>query len=626
MGWEAWFTLSVVGLVLFALIRHLAPPDMLLWGGTVVIGLTGLISREHAIITPQEMFAGMTNQGMLTVAALFVVAAALRETGVLDLIGQRLLGLARSEKGAIMRLAAPVVGTSAFLNNTPVVAMLMPIVADWCRKHRISPSRLLIPLSFLAILGGTCTLIGTSTNLVVNGLMIDESAALSEQARAETDPSLQQDLEREAHSLRAMSLFEIGKMGLPYTVLGVLYLLTVGRRLLPDRKDLLEQFGESPREFTVDMQIEPGCRLINKTIAEAGLRRLPGLFLIGVTRNEQVISPVGPDLVLLEGDRLTFTGVVSTIVDLERIAGLVPVADDSYSRDAAERRSAEYCEAVISGTSPLIHKNIRDANFRALYNAAVIAVHRGGMRLRGRIGDMVLQPGDTLLLQTGPHFARAHQNNPDFYLVSSLEGARPVRHERAFISVSLLLLLVVLMALAPVLDIPIVLTAFAVAGLMIATRCISAGVARQSVDWQTLLTIIGAFGLAKGLQNSGAAKGIADALFSMIGTLSPRAMLAAVYLIALVFTELITNNAAAVLVFPLALAVANEQGWDARPFAMAVAFAASASFITPIGYQTNMMVYGPGGYRFTDFTRVGTPLTVLSFVMAVFLIPIIWPF
>lgn len=626
MGWEAWFTLSVVGLVLFALIRHLAPPDMLLWGGTVVIGLTGLISREHAIITPQEMFAGMTNQGMLTVAALFVVAAALRETGVLDFIGQRLLGLARSEKGAIMRLAAPVVGTSAFLNNTPVVAMLMPIVADWCRKHRISPSRLLIPLSFLAILGGTCTLIGTSTNLVVNGLMIDESAALSEQARAETDPFLRQGLEREAHSIRAMSLFEIGKMGLPYTVVGVMYLLTVGRRLLPDRKDLLEQFGESPREFTVDMQIEPGCRLINKTIAAAGLRRLPGLFLIGVTRNEQVISPVGPDLVLLEGDRLTFTGVVSTIVDLERIAGLVPVADDSYSRDAAERRSAEYCEAVISGTSPLIHKSIRDANFRARYNAAVIAVHRGGMRLRGRIGDMVLQPGDTLLLQTGPHFARAHRNNPDFYLVSSLEGARPVRHERAFISVSLLLLLVVLMALGPMLDIPIVLTAFAVAGLMIATRCISSGVARQSVDWQTLLTIIGAFGLAKGLQNSGAAKGIADALFSMIGTLGPHAMLAAVYLTALVFTELITNNAAAVLVFPLALAVANEQGWDARPFAMAVAFAASASFITPIGYQTNMMVYGPGGYRFTDFTRVGTPLTLLSFVMAVFLIPIIWPF
>ncbi len=590
MGWEGWFTLGIIALIFGGLVRNLGPPDALLLGGIVAAGLAGVITRE-------EMFGGFANQGMLTVAALYVVVAALRETGALDRIGSRVLGKARAERAAILRIAPPVIGMSAFLNNTPVVAMLVPVVTDWCRKHRVSPSRLLLPLSYLAILGGTCTLIGTSTNLVVNGLMID------------------------CH-MRPIGLFELTYVGLPYAVIGTVYLLFVGRRLLPDRKDLLEQLSETSREYLVDMVVQPHCRLVGQQVAEAGLRHLPGLFLIEISRESRIIAPVSPDETLQAGDRLTFTGVVSTIVDLERIPGLAPTADDSYEGHPSARQHRQLCEAVISATSPLIGRSIRDANFRALYNAAVVAVHRGAARLKGRVGDIVLRAGDTLLLQTTAHFARAQRNNPDFFLVSSVEGARPVRHERAKLSAALLGVLVVLMATGIV---STVVAAFLVAGLMVATRCISATSARQSLDWQVLLTIAAAFGLGKALDNSGAAGAIALLVFDVTRGWGPVAAIAAIYLLTTLFTELITNNAAAALVFPFAVAVANAFGVDPRPFAMTVAFAASASLITPIGYQTNMMVYGPGGYRFTDFMRVGLPLNLLLCITATTLIPVVWP-
>ncbi|UCD27914.1 MAG: SLC13 family permease [Planctomycetota bacterium] len=596
MDWQAWFTVGIVALVFYGLIRELAPPDVLMVGGALLVGLAG-------IITPHELFRGLTNEGMLTVAALFIVAAGMRETGVLDIIGSRILGKVKKERGALLRLFPPVVGMSAFLNNTPIVAMLMPVVTDWCRKHRISPSRLLMPLSYLAILGGTCTLIGTSTNLIVNGMMID----------------------RDMHPMR---LFELGYVGLPYAIVGIVYLLYVGRRLLPDRKDLLEQLGESSREYLVDMLIQPECRLIGQQVEEAGLRHLPGLFLIEITRDNQIIAPVRPDEILQVGDRLTFTGVVSTIVDLERIPGLIPAVDESYETHAAQRRGRQLCEAVISPTSPLIGKNIREANFRALYNAAVVAVHRGGERLKGRIGDIVLRSGDTLLLQTTVNFNRAHRNNPDFYLVSSVEESRPVRHDRATLSAIFLVLLIVLMTLSTsdILPWPLVLVAFLTAGLMVATRCISASAARQSVNWQVLLTIVAALALGKALEKTGAAESIANMIAAPTETLGPTAALAVIYLIAQISSSVVGNNAAAVLVFPIAISIAAGFQVDPRPFAMAVAFAASASFASPIAYQTNLMVYGPGGYQFMDFLKMGLPLNLILCAVATILIPMIWPF
>ncbi|MBU0640028.1 MAG: SLC13 family permease [Planctomycetes bacterium] len=604
MSWQGWYTLTVIGIVFVMMVRGMGPPDILLLGGSVLVALAG-------IITPEDLATGFSNKSMLTIGALFVVAAAMRETGALDRIGAHMLGRVRTERGALLRIAPQVAGLSAFLNNTAVVAMMIPILTDWCRKFRISPSRLLLPLAYLAILGGMCTLVGTSRNLIVSELM--EEAAAAPQTSALGQQSLR----------NGFTMFELAWIGVPSLVCGAAYLLVAGRWLLPDRKDLLEQLGESAREYLVDIRIQSNCPLIGQTVQEAGLRRLPGLFLIEIVRGERVVAPVAPDEILQADDQLTFTGVVSTIVDLERIPGFVPVTDEHHEIGAAARRARRYCEAVISRTSPLIGQNIRAANFRARYNAAIVAVHRGREHLKGRIGDFVLQAGDTLLLQAGWHFADANRNNPDFFLVSRITAARPVRHERASLALGLLGALIVLMILPQV---PIVLAAFTIGGLMIALRCISAGDARRSVQWDVLLTIAAAFGLGRALDKSGAAEVIGSLGVSLIDQFGTHAVLAAVYVTTVVFGILISSNATAVLMFPIAMAVSEQLGVDPRPFAVTVAVAASVSFASPIAYQTNMLVYGPGGYRFTDFMRIGIPLNVLLAIVALLVIPQVWPF
>jgi len=602
MSWESWFALAVLALVFAGMVKFPGAPDVLMLAGTVSMALAG-------IITPEQALAGFSNEGMLTVAALFVVAAGMRETGALEVLGSRVLGRARTAGAALVRMALSVNVLSAFLNNTPIVAMMIPVITTWCRKNQVAPSRLLIPLSHFTVLGGMCTLIGTSTNLVTNGLMIQAH-------KAATDPAFKA-------GLAPMGLFEVSWVGVPVAVAGTLFLLLFAKRLLPDRKDMLERLTESPRSYLVDMQIQPGCRLAGQSVEEAGLRRLPGLFLISITRNGHLISPVAPDQVLRQGDVLTFTGVVSSIVDLEKIPGFVPAADENYEKRAIERRKRRLCEAVISPTSPLIGRTIRDASFRSQYNAAVVAVHRGGERLEGRLGDIELRPGDTLLLQTGIHFAWTHRNNADFILVSHVDDSRPIRYDRAPLSMLLLVLLIGLMVSDRV---SVVMSAFLVALLMVMTRCISANDARNSVDWQTLIGIAAAFGMGKALAASGAAEAIAGTVVQTVGAWGPLAVLAAVYFLTMVCTEVISNNAAAALMFPFALAAAQQMHVSPRPFAGCIMFAATLAFATPFGYQTNMMVYGPGGYKFTDFLRVGIPMNLLFWVLCVLLIPLVWPF
>ncbi len=607
MSWQGWFTLGLVALVFVAMAKDIAAPDVLLMGATIMLAIVG-------IITPKEAFAGFSNEAMLLVGALFVVVAALRETGAMDAIGARMLGKARTPQGAMLRMAAWINTALVFLNNTSIVAMLLPVVTDWCRKNRVSPSKLLIPLSFLTVLRGMTTLLGTSTNLVVSGFMKD-----SEQ-RATVDGAAPAML----HALRPVGLFEITPLGIACCVAGTIYMVIAAPRLLPDRKGVMEQMGESVREYLLDRVVTPSCRLIGQTVTDAGLRQLPGLYLIEIARRDKVIAPVNPDELIREGDRLTFTGIVDSIVDLERIPGLA-ATDESYEADPARRRGRRLTEAAISPRSPLVGQTIRAADFRALYNAAVVAVHRGGTRLRGRVGDIVLRAGDTLLLQTGPHFARAHRNNLDFILVSTLEESEPVRHDRSLLALGLLGLLIILLVSGENLLNPTI-AAFFIAGLMVATRCISTSRARESVDWQTLISIAASFGIGTALDKSGAAKVIANLVVNATGQWGPIAVLAAIYFLTVLFTELITNNAAAALMFPFGLAVASQMDLSPRPFSIAIMFAASLAFATPIGYQTNLMVYAPGGYKFSDFTRIGLPLNILLWIICTALIPILWPF
>ncbi len=565
---------------------------------------------------------------------------------MLDWIGVKLLGSSHTERSALWRLALAIIASSAFVLNTALVAMMTPVVIDWCRRRHISPSRILLPLSYFTILGGVCTLIGTSTTLVVNGLLDAEYAtrkAQVAQLEAEKPPPAAYDTWEKKQQyekgraflshVQRMQLFDIGRVGLPCAIVGGLVLIFVGPKLLPNRTDLIEQLDEQRREYLLEMLVLPECRLIGQTIEEAGLRHLPGLYLIEIDRGGDIITPVTPTDTIDADDRLIFTGIVSTIVDLEKIPGLVPAADTTYEIHPQRRQQRHLTEVVLSRTSPLIGRTVKDANFRQLYGAAVVAVHRNGVRLTNKIGSIVLEPGDTLLLQTRTEFVPRYRNSRDFYLVSSVEGDKPRRHDRALLAGALMLGLIVWLSVTSLwggletwsaLASPAIAT-LAVVVIMVATRCLPVSEARGSIDLQVLLTIAAALGLGRALEESGAAAMIAEQLVWAVQN-NPLLLLIVVYLIAMIFTEMITNVAVATMLFPIAIAVAWAGDYNPRPFIMAVALAASLSFITPIGYQTNLMVMGPGGYRPSDYLRVGSPVALAVAVTAITLIPWVWPF
>ena len=588
MTWDAWFALSVVLLNVALLIFTRIGADIVLVAGVSILLLAGILSPEDAL-------AGLANEGMVTVGVLYVVVAGLSETGGVSWLGGRLFGRPRSLSGAQARLMAPITLMSAFLNNTPLVAMMIPAVSDWAKRQNFAPSKLMIPLSYAAIFGGTCSLIGTSTNLVVNGLLI-----------AQTDTRL--------------GLFDIAWVGVPCALAGILYMLTLGRWLLPNRQGVIAQ-EDDVRAYTLEMIVEDNGPLPGKSIEEANLRGLPGLYLAEIERAGRVMPAVSPQETLLGGDRLLFVGITESVVDLQKIRGLVPAPEQLFKL-ATPRSQRILIEVVISNSSPVVGKSVKGGRFRTLYNAVIIAVARGGERLHQKIGNVVLQPGDTLLLEAPPSFAQTQRNSRDFFLVSRVENSSPPRFERSLLALVILIGMVTVVAFG---WLSMLEAAVLAAGLMLVTRCVSGATARRSVDWQVLIVIAASFGLGQALEVTGAAESLAQSLVQFAGG-NALLSLAVIYGVTTLFTELITNNGAAVLMFPIALATATNLGVDITPFAIAIMMAASASFATPIGYQTNLMVYGPGGYRFTDYLKVGVPLNLLMGIVTILVAPLVWSF
>ncbi len=589
MGLDAWFALFVVASVLGMLVFTRVGADIVFMGGLTLLLTLGVLS-------PGDALAGFANPGMITVAALYVVVAGLQETGGVQWIGQRLLGRPKSMTGAQLRIMVPVAVLSAFLNNTPVVAMLIPAVSDLSKRYKLAVSKLMIPLSYAAILGGTLTLIGTSTNLVVNGLLITTT------------------------DLPTLHMFELAWVGLPTLLVGVSFIVLASRRLLPDRQTTTSLFS-NPREYTLELLVADASPLVGKTIEEAGLRHLPSAYLAEIERGGNVMPAVSPQERLQGGDRLVFVGVVESIVELQKIRGLLPATDQLFKLNAP-RVKRTLVEAVVSSSCPLVGKTIREGRFRSVYDAVVIAVARNGERIHKKIGDIVLQPGDTLLLEAQPNFAARQRNSSDFFLVSTVENSHPLRHDRAFVAAAILLGLVLTVGFGLFSMLQASLLA---AALTVATRCCTGAVARRSIDWSVLIVIAASLGLGRALEVTGAAGAVAGTLIALAGS-NPWIGLAVVYAITAFFTAVVTNNAAAVLMFPVALTLANALGVNFMPFVIAIMMGASASFATPIGYQTNLMVYGPGGYRFTDYLKIGLPLNLLTAVVAVLIIPFVWNF
>ena len=584
---QLWYTAGVLFVMVVGLVRETFGPEVMVSGALVLLLVAGVVEPDVAV-------SGFANEQMLTIGALFVLAAAMRDTGVLTLVSRYVFSGRRGAHKSLLRLVLPTITLSAFLNNTPLVAMLAPGVRDWAKRIDAAPSKFLIPLSYAAIIGGTCTVIGTSTNLLVSGLLVE-------------------------HGHAPLKMFsELTPIGISLACIGIVYLVFVLPHVLPDRRDPYDVLGEQRKEYLAELEVTDECPLVGQTIEEAGLRHLPGLFLAEIVRDEETLLPVRPSEHVRVGDRLVFTGIAETVVDLQKIPGLVPVGNVDARETVAE---SHLYEVVVSQSSPLVGTNLRAAQFRRRYDAVVVAVQRSGERVKSKIGDIILRPGDVLLLEASEGFNRAWRDSADFYLISSVGESSRVRREHAIL-VPLVIVGVILTATLGWL--PIMVSAFLGVGIVVAFRVMSPGAARRSVDISVLLLIASAIGVSKAVDQTGLANAVASFVLEVFKPLGVVAVLAAMFVLTNVFTELVTNTAAAAMMFPFALSAADELQYEPRAFAVVVAIAASASFSTPIGYQTNMMVYGPGGYRFRDFLVAGLPLNFIAGCVTVIGVHWIW--
>ncbi|MBM4266409.1 MAG: SLC13 family permease [Deltaproteobacteria bacterium] len=587
LGWDGWFTIAVICAIFIILIVRDVATDVVLTAAVTVLLVAGVLNAKEAL-------AGLANEGIVTIAVLYVVVAGLEGTGANTMITEKFLSRPKSVTSALMKMMFPVTFVSAFMNNTPVVAMFLPAVNDWAKQYRIAVSKLMIPLSYAAVLSGTVTMISTATNLLVNGMLISAKG-------------------------HGMHMFELTWVGIPITIAGVLFVVAFNRWLLPDRRPAMEQFGD-PREYSIEMLVEPKSPLAGKTIEAAGLRQLPNTYLAEIDRDGDLIPAVSPHEVLQAGDRLVFIGVIEAVVDLQKIRGLQPATNQIFKLEAPRSRRC-LVEAVVSHHCPLVGQTIRDGRFRSVYNAVVIAVSRSGERVKKKIGDIVLQTGDTLLVEADPSFAEQQRNSHHFYLVSRIEDSAPVRHEKAYLALVILLGMILAASFT---DLGMLKAAMLASGAMILTRCCTSTMARRSVEWKVILSVAAAFALGAAVEKSGVAAVVAKTLTSAAGG-DPMWSLVAIYGGTLLLTELISHSAAVSLLFPIALNTAADLGIGYMPFVAAVTVAGSLGFATPLGYQTHMMVYGPGGYRFTDFLRIGIPMDLICWAIAMVTIPMVFP-
>lgn len=589
---DAWLTLGVVVVTIGLLILDRFNPTLVMGGAVLALYILGVIDDG-------QLLAGMANESLAIVAALYVLAGAADITGAFEGMTSRLLGgAARGRpRGELMRVCGPSSAVSAFIANTPLVAMLAPRVVRWCRRTGRSPSLYLMPLSYAVILGGSMTMIGTSVNLFVNDL-IDKAG------------------------LGRLNVFAIFGIGLPLAVGGIVLMVILGPRLLRERATPGEALTGTEREFTVEMTIAANSTLAGNTVAQAGLRNLDGVFLVEVERADQVIAAVGPNEPLAAGDRLVFVGNLARVLDLQRMSGLAS-AEARHFDDLARNPQRQFVEAVIGAGSPLVGSSLKASGFRRRYGSAVVAIHRASEQLKGKLGDVRLRGGDVLLVLAGPDFHQRYREHRDFAVVSPLSEDRPIRREHAR-TVELTIAALIVLAGSGVLD--LLKASLLIAFGLIAGKVVTLRDARRFIDANVLLLMATSFGLGIAVEKSGLASSLANLVVGSATPLGHYGLLAAVLAATMLVTEVISNTAAAALMFPIAIAVAEQAGVNAMPFAVVVIFGASLSFLTPIGYQTNTMVWAMGGYRYTDFARLGAPLTLFVLAATPALVPIFFPF
>jgi di/tricarboxylate transporter len=585
-----------VGVVLLAAIvalaREWAPPPAIMLGAVVALTLAG-------VVTPEQAFSGLSNPATLTIAGLFVVARAVRDHARVDLVVERVLGshtgtTPPSTRGALLRMPAPVMALSGVINNIPLVATLAPVVRSWAERHGVATTHLLMPLSFAAILGGLLTTIGTATNLVVSGIL-------------------------ESQGFAAFGFFEVTWVGLPLAVLALLVMVVLAPRVLPDRRSPHERLSTDERDFAVRLQVADGGPIDHKTVEQAGLRDLRTTYLVGLVREGHETAPVPPDTLLLAGDVLTFVGRVADVRDLLSHPGLVEAERPQTA--ALDGDGHDHFECVLGSSSRLVGRTLKEVSFRGHYGGAVVAIHRAGEAIDAKLGTVRLESGDALLVLADEQFDERWQGQQDFAVVVPHHDRHTQRSPRELFVVLTVLGMVGLSASGLV---PIVTSVLAAVALLVGTRTIRFRRALDALNLDVLLIVAAAIGLGLAMQSSGLAGHLADGVEAVAARGGLVLTLALVVLGTVVLTEVVTNVAAAGIMVPVALEAATRVEADPTGFAVAVAIAASASFLTPIGYQTNTIVYGLGGYRFGDYWRLGLPLTASVVAVTLLVVPAVW--
>jgi di/tricarboxylate transporter len=588
VGWEGWVTLVVLLVAIGIMIRDVVAPVVAILGATLLLYVIGVINAEEA-------FAGFANPAPLTIAVLYVLAAAASRSGVLQPMVRSTLSAQASDRTNLARLLPPVAVASSVLNNTPIVAVLVPEIRSWARRHGRAVPRLLMPISFAAILGGTITVIGTSTNLVVSGLL-------------------------ESAGYEPLGFFELAPLGIPIVLGGLALLALLAPRLLDRAAAAQRHPVELAREWVIDLRVRHRGRFDGMSLDDAGLLTLARVELTLIESGADVLDPPTPDYKMRGGDLLRFVGNIYDVSDLLSLPGLSTEEVDLLEFN---RGQAMFFEAVIGPSSRLVGRDAGQSGFRSRYHAAMLAIHRPSGRVGAKLSNVIFEAGDKLVIVATPTFQERWRDRRDFLLVSPLT-ANPPPVIRYRLVVSAILGAVVVVAGLGLLS--ILRAAILGAAAVIALRLLTARQIARSIDVGVVVLVASGFGLGAAMRTSGLADEIATGITDALGSFGDYGILAAVVIVTVLLTESISNTAAALIVFPVAVATATNLGLDPRGFAVAVALAASASFLTPVGYQTNAMVQAPGGYRFRDYTRLGAPLSALVFVVIMIGVPIVWPF
>jgi di/tricarboxylate transporter len=596
MTWQIALVFILLLGAVVCFVREKIPPDVIALSLLVIVAITGLVPLRDA-------FAVFSNPAPITVGAMFVLSAALVRCGALDYMSIGLEKMAVLPYQVVLFLLVLVVAfVSAWINNTPVVVVFVPLVLGLARRMRLPASKFLIPLSYASVLGGVCTLMGTSTNLVVNGILVKEG-------------------------LPGLDMFDLAWVGVPSTLVAAVYLALVSKRLLPNREMLTSILTEDERrEYFTEAFVPVGSRLVGKSLRAAGLIKARGFRVIEIVRDGIAIE-IQPDVTPLEeGDRMVLACRPSGIAHARAMPGFDFSAEAGLEQIAAHE--GVVFEGAVAPNSELIGRSISELNFRQRYRVIVLAIHRAGENVREKLEKLPLQMGDLLLMMGTEQAVNELRRGDDIILFDRPPLPSYSQHKR----IPLVLATIAAVVLAEAADIlPIELGATAAAVLLCLTGCIKAKQAYESIEWPLLFLIFGMLALGAAMQSTGAAALLAQQVVSGVdyfvtGPNKPWVLLGAMYFVTMLLTEILSNNAVAALMVPIALSIAHAAGLHAQPFIIAVAIAASTAFATPIGYQTNTYVYGIGGYKFGDFVKIGVPLNIICFIVAMAVIPRVWPF